>query len=163
MPLANLDDLEFGGWDVFPDDVYDAAQGADVLSSEHLDPFKDVLQRNRPDDRRVRPRVRQDASTGPTSRHGTRRELAEALREDIRDAQADNGANRAVMVWCGSTEVYRSPSAVPRRASRPSRRVSTTNDPAIAPSQLYAYAALKEGIPYANGAPNLSADVAALL
>jgi myo-inositol-1-phosphate synthase len=162
VPLANLDDIEFAGWDVFSDSVYDAAKRAQVLSSEHLDPFKDVLSGIVPMtaafDREYVKRL-----DGPNVKSTTsRRELAEALREDIRGALQRTGASRAVMVWCGSTEVYTRPSAC-HASLEAFEKGLDENDPAIAPSQLYAYAALKEGIPYANGAPNLSADNDALL
>jgi myo-inositol-1-phosphate synthase len=161
LPLAPLADLEFAGWDVFNDDVWDAAKRADVLSRDDLEPLEEELRAIRPmsaafDQKYVK---RLD---GPNVKKLTnKRELAEALREDIRGAMAEKGAERAVMIWCGSTEVYLRASdchATPEAFEAG----MLANDPAIAPSQLYAWAAIMEGIPYANGAPNLSADVPAL-
>src|SRR5690606_7577149 len=159
--LAPLDDLAFGGGAVFGDDAVDAARRADVLDAGHLAPLEDFLRTVRPmpaafDRAYVRrldgPNVKQAA---------TKWDLAEALREDIRRRMDETGAARAVMVWCGSTEVYLRPAAC--HASVEAFEAGLrANDPAIAPSQLYAYAALREGVPYANGAPNLSADVPAL-
>jgi myo-inositol-1-phosphate synthase len=160
-PLAKLDDLEFAGWDVFPESAYDAAKRAQVLQSEHVEPYKDFLSKIVPMpaafDREYVKRL-----DGPHVKPpGTRREHAEALREDIRNAKKQTGATRAVMVWCGSTEVYTRPSAA-HESLAAFERALDANDQAIAPSQLYAYAALQEGVAYANGAPNLSADFSAL-
>jgi myo-inositol-1-phosphate synthase len=161
LPLATLNDIEFAGWDVFPDSAYDAVKRAQVLSSEHVEPFKDFLSGIVPMpaafDREYVKRLDGTHVKPQTSK----RELANALREDIRGAMKRSGASRAVMVWCGSTEVYTRPSECHQSAAAFEKGLDQ-NDPAIAPSQLYAYAAIQEGIPYANGAPNLSADMAAL-
>ena len=159
--LAPLEDLVFGAWDVFSEDAYAAAQRARVLRDEHLAPLEDFLRTIEPmpaafDTQYVR---RLD---GPNVKEASSKmELAEALREDIRQRIDETGASRAVMVWCGSTEVYLRPAAC-HESPEAFEEGLRANDPAISPSQLYAYAAIQEGIPYANGAPNLSADVAAL-
>ena len=159
--LAPLADLEFGGWDVKDADAFDAATHAGVIDAHELAPHEAFLRSVRPmtaafDQAYVR---RLD---GPNVKPTTsKRELAEALRQDVRDRLAATGASRAVMVWCGSTEVYTRPSAC-HETPEAFERGLDADDPAIAPSQLYAYAAIMEGVPYANGAPNLSADVPAL-
>ncbi|MEM1271505.1 MAG: inositol-3-phosphate synthase [Bacteroidota bacterium] len=161
LPLAPLDTLEFGGWDVFADDAFDAASRADVLTPKDLNPLEDFL-------RTVKPMTAAFDKTyvkrldGPNVKDAkTKYDLAQELREDIRRRMQETGATRAVMVWCGSTEVYLTPSAC-HMSVEAFEQGLRDNDPAIAPSQLYAYAAIKEGVPYANGAPNLSADNPAL-
>jgi myo-inositol-1-phosphate synthase len=161
VDLAPLSDLAFATWDVFPDDAYQAAARADVLSEKHLSAVADFLRTIQPMqaafDKAYVKRL-----DGPNVKQlPTKFELAEALREDIRMKMQEHRAERAVMVWCGSTEVYLRP-AVCHASIEAFEEGLKNNDPAIAPSQLYAYAAIKEGVPYANGAPNLSADFPAL-
>ena len=161
IALAELDDIVFGGWDPIPDNAYESAVNAGVLSAQHLDPIRDELSAIAPmpaafDTEYV---TRLD---GPNKKTGAnKREIAESLREDIRKFKAENECNRLVMVWCGSTEIFLR--AGPAHETVESfEKAMEENDPSIAPSMLYAYAALKEGVPYANGAPNLSADFPAL-
>ena len=155
--LAGLDDIVFGGWDPIPDNAYESAVNAGVLRAEHLDPIKDELSAIVPmaaafDTNYV---TRLD---GPNKKTGAnKREIAEALREDIRNFKVENGCDRLVMVWCGSTEIFLRPGPTHETVAS-FETAMEQNDPSIAPSMLYAYAALMEGIPYANGAPNLSAD-----
>ncbi|HSW31922.1 MAG TPA: inositol-3-phosphate synthase [Longimicrobiales bacterium] len=162
VPLAGLDDLVFGAWDPIPDDGYQSAVRAGVLHKEHhLDPIKDFLSGIKP-----MPAAFDHAYVkkldGPNKKKAaTKKELAEAIRADIRKFKTDNGCDRLVMVWCGSTEIYIAPTAV-HQSLEAFEKGMAANDPGIAPSQLYAYAAIMEGIPYANGAPNLSADFPAL-
>ncbi|MDX1739671.1 MAG: inositol-3-phosphate synthase [Rhodothermales bacterium] len=161
LDLAPLDDLEFAGWDVFPDNAYEAAERASVLRPQTLDPLKGFLQSIEPMaaafDRQYVKRL-----DGPNvKKAANKKELAEALREDIRKQMSDTGASRAVMIWCGSTEVYLQPSSC-HMSIEAFEKGLVDNDAAISPSQLYAYAAIMEGVPYANGAPNLSADCPAL-
>ena len=159
--IAPLDDLAFGAWDVHAADAYDAAVHAGVIDRHELAPMEDFLRTVRPmkaafDQAYVR---RLD---GPNVKpKGTKMEWAEALREDIRRRLDETGAARAVMVWCGSTEVYLRPAPCHATVETFEEGLRA-DDPAISPSQLYAYAAVQEGVPYANGAPNLSADVPAL-
>jgi myo-inositol-1-phosphate synthase len=162
VPLASLDDIVFGGWDIFEEDSYEAAKTAGVLEAALLDQIKPELQQIRPwpavFDRRYVKRL-----DGPNVKKGAnKRELAEQLREDIRRFKAEQSLDRLVMVWCGSTEIYltESPS---HGAVASFEKALGANDESIPSSMLYAYAAIKEGIPYANAAPNLSADVPALL
>jgi myo-inositol-1-phosphate synthase len=160
-PLASLDQLVFGAWDPIPDDAYDSAKAARVLNDRDIEPVADFLRTVRPmpavfDSDYVK---RLD---GPNVKTGANRlELGQQLREDIRRFRTDNGCDRLVMVWCGSTEVFLEPGPA-HETLEAFEAAMEANDPAIAPSMVYAWAALKEGVPYANGAPNLSADVPAL-
>lgn len=161
LDLAGLDDIVFGGWDVKSDNAYEAAKNADVLTPQDLDPLKDELEKVKPMTAAFNQRYVK-LLDGPNVKTQTNKmELAEALREDIRNKIKETGADRAVMVWCGSTEVhlYQADCHKTIEAFEEGLR---NNDDSIAPSQLYAYAAIKEGVPYANGAPNLSADFPAL-
>jgi myo-inositol-1-phosphate synthase len=161
-PLAALDDLVFGGWDPIPDDAYTAAKKAGVLEDRHLDPIADYLKTIVPMpavfDNKYVTRI-----NGTNVKHGkTKRDLAEQLRQDIRDFKAKHQLDRVVLVWCGSTEIFIKPG--PQHATLEQfERAMERNDDAIAPSMLYAYAAIMEGCPFANGAPNLSVDLPALV
>ena len=161
VPLAGLDDLRFGAWDVFPDDAYQSAVHAKVLDRALLDQLKEPLSAIRPMPAAFSPdHVRR--LDGPNVKKArTKRELAELLREDIRGFMKANGCTRGVMVWCASTETYLRPSTVHAEPGALERAMAD-NDPAIAPSMLYAWAAIQEGIPFVNGAPNLTVDVPAL-
>ncbi|HEY8470010.1 MAG TPA: inositol-3-phosphate synthase [Longimicrobiales bacterium] len=161
VPLASLEQLTFGGWDPIPDDAYESAIKAGVLERKDIDPLADFLKSIRPmpavfDKAYVR---RLDGEN--VKRGRTKRDLAEQLREDIRRFKEEQGCARLVMVWCGSTEIFMRPSEA--HASVESfERAMERNDEAIAPSMLYAWAAIMEGVPYANGAPNLTVDIPAL-
>jgi myo-inositol-1-phosphate synthase len=162
VPLASLDEVVFGGWDIFEDNAYEAAKTAGVLEAPLLDQIKPELEQIRPMsavfDRRYVKRL-----DGPNVKKGKNKmEMAEALREDMRRFKKDNGLDRLVMVWCGSTEVYLTESPVHASVAAFEKGLEASDD-AIPSSMIYAYAAIKEGIPYANAAPNLSADVPALL
>jgi len=162
VPLAGLDDLVFGAWDPIPDDGYVSALNAGVLHKEqHLDPMKDFLSSIKPMPAAFDTKYVKKLDGPNVKKAATKKELAEALREDIRRFKADNDCDRLVMVWCGSTEIYVRPSAV-HETIESFEKGMEENHPDIAPSQLYAYAAIMEGVPYANGAPNLSADFGAL-
>ena len=162
VPLASLDDVAFGGWDIFDENCYEAAKTAGVLDAALLDKIKPELEEIRPwpavFDRKYVKRL-----DGPNVKKGkNKRELAEQVREDIRRFRKERGLNRLVLIWCGSTEIYMT--ETPAHASIDAfEKALETNDDAIPSSMVYAYAALKEGIPYANAAPNLSADIPALL
>ena len=159
--LAELDQLVFGAWDPIPDNCYDSAVNAGVLDREHLDPIKDFLTSIKPmpavfDTEYVK---RLD---GPNVKSGaTKFDLAEQLREDIRRFKAENNCERMVMVWCGSTEIFLRPGPT-HQTIEAFEQAMRDNDHSIAPSMIYAYAAIMEGVPYANGAPNLSADIPCL-
>lgn len=162
VPLAGLDDLVFGAWDPIPDDAYDSCKVAGVLGSSHTEPIADFLKSIEPmtavfDQHYVKRLEGSNVKSGKT-----KRDLAEALREDIRNFKEKNGCSRLVMVWCASTEVFIAPG--PAHASIEAfEKAMDENDPAIAPSMLYAWASLMENVPFANGAPNLSVDTPALL
>jgi myo-inositol-1-phosphate synthase len=162
VPLASLDDLVFGAWDPFPQDAYESALHAGVLDKhEHIEPIRDFLQSIKPMpaafDRRYVKKLE-----GINVKPGTKRDWAESLREDIRRFRAEKGCDRLVMVWCGSTEVYLKKGPQHETIEAFEAAIDADDD-AIAPSMLYAYAAIMEGVPYANGAPNLSADLPALV
>ncbi len=162
VPLAGLDDLVFGAWDPIPDDGYASAKNAGVLDAQkHLDPIRPFLESIKP-----MPAVFDKAYVklldGPNKKTGpNKRDLAEQLRADIRNFKEEHQCDRLVMVWCGSTEVYIRPGAA-HETLESFEKAMEENDPAISPSMLYAYAAIMEGVPYANGAPNCSADFAAM-
>src|SRR3954471_12877430 len=162
VSLAKLDDIVFGGWDIFPDNAYQAAVRAGVLDARHLEPLKDELEAIRP-----MPAVFEQAYvkklSGPNVKKGaTKMHLAEQVMDDIRAFKAGHGCDRLVAVWCGSTEVYRKAAEVHSTLEKFEAALRASHDD-IAPSQIYAYACLKMGVPYANGAPNLSVDTPALL
>jgi myo-inositol-1-phosphate synthase len=162
VPLASLDDVVFGGWDIFEDNSYEAAKTAGVLEAVLLDKIRPELEAIKPMsavfDRRYVKRL-----DGPNVKKGkNKRVLADELREDMRRFKEENKCDRLVMVWCGSTEVYLTES--PAHATLAAfEKALEANDDNIPSSMIYAYAAIKEGIPYANAAPNLSADVPALM
>ncbi|MGI9188556.1 MAG: inositol-3-phosphate synthase [Longimicrobiaceae bacterium] len=163
VPLAPLDDLVFGAWDPIPDDAYSSAVNAGVLRRhEHLEPIADFLREIRPMpaafDRHYVTRL-EGSNLIPGS---SKREWAEQLRADIRRFKDENDCARLVMVWCGSTEIFIRPGQTHGSLDALEQAIDG-DDEAIPPSMLYAYAAIQEGVPYANGAPNLSADVPALL
>ncbi|MAL16117.1 MAG: inositol-3-phosphate synthase [Balneola sp.] len=161
LPLADLNDLEFGGWDVKPDNVYDACVHASVLKPQDLEPISEFLKTIKPMSAAFEQKYVKKLEGPNVKDFTTKKDLAEQLREDIRNRMEETGASRAVMVWCGSTEVYQSASEC-HMSIEAFEKGLEENDEAIAPSQLYAYAAIMEGVPYANGAPNLSADIPAL-
>src|SRR5258706_3162117 len=162
VSLAKLDDIVFGGWDIFPDNAYQAAVRAGVLDAKHLDPLKAELEKIVPMTA-VFEQAYVKKLNGPNVKKGTSKmHLAEQLIDDIKTFKKTNGCDRLVAVWCGSTEVYRKPTEVHSSLAKFEAGLKTSHDD-IAPSQIYAYACLKMGIPYANVAPNLSLDTPALL
>ena len=162
VPLADLKDIVFGAWDPIPDDAYTAAKKAGVLEEKHLEPIADFL-------RAIKPMPAVFDNKYVTRIHGTnvkkgktKRDLAEQLRQDIRDFKTKNKCDRIVIVWCASTEIFIK--AGPQHATiEQFEKAMERNDDAIAPSMLYAYAAIMEGVAFCNGAPNLTADIPALL
>jgi myo-inositol-1-phosphate synthase len=162
VSLANLDDLVFGAWDPIPDNAYQAALKCGVLDKhEHVEPIADFLKGITPMPA-VFDQFYVKRLEGTNVKKGkSKRELAEALRKDIRDFKAKHHCDRLVMIWCASTEVFIAPGQT-HQTMATFEKAMDANDPTIAPSMLYAYAAIMEGVPYANGAPNLSCDVPAL-
>jgi myo-inositol-1-phosphate synthase len=161
VPLAKLDDLVFGGWDVFKDDAYQAASNAGVLDAKDLGKVQKFLKGIKPMKAAFDQHYVKNLS-GPNVKKGKNKfDLAEQLREDIRSFKKKNKCDRLVMVWCASTETFLKPQDV-HKDLKSFEKGMRTNDPSIAPSMLYAYAAISEGVPFANGAPNLTVDIPAL-
>ena len=162
VPLAELDDIVFGAWDPIPDDAYESALVAGVLSREDIEAGAEFLKSIRPmtavfDKKYVKKLDGTNVKTGET-----KLDLGEQLRADIRRFREENGCDRLVMVWCASTEIFLKPSDV--HATLASfEQAMRENHEAIAPSMIYAWAALQEGVPFANGAPNLTVDLPAML
>ncbi|MCI0539486.1 MAG: inositol-3-phosphate synthase [Verrucomicrobiales bacterium] len=161
VPLESLDDLVFGGWDIFPDDAYETATKAGVLEARHLDPIRRFLQGVRPMKAAFDREYVKKLDGKHVKKARNKFELAQQIKEDIAAFKKKSGASRLVMVWCGSTEIFLKPDAVHKTVAS-FERAMKENHPAIAPSMLYAYAAITSGVPYANGAPNLTVDVPAL-
>ncbi len=161
LPLASLDDIVFGAWDIFEENGYEAARKAKVLSPEHLELVREDLEAVVPMPA-VFSKDYVKRLDGPNVKTGSSKmDLADQLRADIRTFKERNGCDRVVMVWCASTEVFIEPAAVHAEIDSFERGLRES-DPAISPSMIYAYAAIKEGVPFVNGAPNLTVDTPAL-
>ena len=162
LPIASLDDVVFGGWDLFEDNCYEAAKTAGVLERSMLDTIRPELESLKPwpavFDRQYVKRL--DGSNVKKGRN--KLDLAEQVIADIRTFKADHAVDRLVMVWCGSTEIFMNESAAHQSIDAFEKALAASDD-AIPSSMVYAYAALKEGIPFANGAPNLTCDVPAMV
>jgi myo-inositol-1-phosphate synthase len=162
VPLAPLEDVVFGGWDIFEENSYEAAKTAGVLDKELLEQIRPELEQIAPwpavFDRRYVKRL-----DGPNVKKGAnKRDLADQVRDDIRRFKEQHKLDRLVMIWCGSTEIFMTESDTHATVASFEKALEQ-NDTSIPSSMVYAYAAIKEGIPYANAAPNLSADIPALL
>jgi myo-inositol-1-phosphate synthase len=162
VPLADLSDLVFGGWDIFPNDAYQTAKAADVLPSALLDAVRPELEAIKPWPGAFEQRYVRNLRGTHVKTAATKMDLAEAVMRDIENFNATHGIRRSVMVWCGSTEVYSQPGPVHETLDGFERGLKE-NASEISPSMIYAYAALSLGIPFANGAPNLSVDFPALV
>ena len=161
VPLAGLDDLVFTGWDPFDDDMYTAARKAGVLERELLDQVKPFLSSIKPR-KAVFDRNYVKRLDGPNVKKGkTKMDLAEQVRQDIRDFKKSSGASRLVTIWCGSTETFIEPGEA-HQSVKAFEKALTQNDESVAPSMIYAYASLMEAVPFANGAPNLTVDIPAM-
>src|SRR5258707_3274665 len=162
VPLAGLDDLVFTGWDIFEDNMYDAASHAGVLDQRLLDQLKPFLSTVTPraavfDHNYVK------KIDGPNVKKGkTKMDLAEQLRDDIRDFKKTSGASRLITMWCGSTESYIAAGEA-HQSVKSFEKALRENDEMIAPSMVYAYASLMEGVPFAHCAPNLTVELAVML
>jgi myo-inositol-1-phosphate synthase len=161
VPLQDLDRLVFGGWDIFPDDAYEAARKARVLEPHHLEAVKDFLSGIKPMTGAFDQAYVKNLNGTHLKKGETKLDLAEQIKADIQRFKNETGAERLVMVWCGSTEVFLRPHDVHADPAR-FERAMKENHPAIAPSMLYAWAAITSGVPFANGAPNLTVDIPAL-
>ena len=160
-PLAALDDIVFGSWDLFPDNALESAITAEVLDSKHIDPIKDELSAITPMKAAFYPEYVKRLNGTHIKTGSSKADIVEQLRADIREFIKNSGASRAVCVWCGSTEIYLEQSEA-HQSIKAFEKGLLENDPSIPNSMLYAWACLKEGVPYANGAPNLTVDVPAL-
>jgi myo-inositol-1-phosphate synthase len=162
VPLARLEDLVFGAWDIFPDSAFEAATHAGVLEKELLGQLRKPLQKIKPmkavfDQNYVK------RLSGTNVKKGKHKlQLAQQLIDEIADFKKKNKCDRLVMIWAASTEIFMKPHAVHRNL-KSFEQAMRENHKAIPPSMIYAYAALKSGIPFANGAPNLTVDVPALM
>ncbi len=162
LPFARLEDIVFGGWDIYSDNAYEAASKAKVLEKDHIEPIKDELSKIRPMSAVFDPAFVKNIS-GPNVKKGKNKfDLAEQLRQDIRDFKKNNNCERIVMVWCGSTEAHLLPGEE-HQTIEAFEAALKANSPNIAPSMIYTYAAIMEGVPYANGAPNLSVELPCLM
>ena len=162
VPLAKLEDLVFGGWDIFRDDAYAAALHAGVLERGLVDSVKNFLKRIRPMPAVFEQRFVKNLHGENVKQGKHKMDLAEQLMRDIQKFKKQNHLSRLVMIWCGSTEIFMKPRPVHRSLAAFEKGLRD-NSADIAPSMIYAYAALKLGVPFANGAPNLTADIPALL
>ncbi|MGJ1196850.1 inositol-3-phosphate synthase [Sphingobacterium spiritivorum] len=161
VPLAKLEDIVFGGWDVYEDNVYVAASKAKVLEQGQLDQVKEVLENIKPMKAVFDKNFVKNLDGTHIKSETTRRELADAARKDIRDFKEQNGLDRVVIVWCGSTERYIETNDAFSTVAKLEEALDN-DDKRIPPSMIYCYAALMEGVPYVNGAPNLTCDVPAI-
>lgn len=162
VPLAELNDIAFGGWDVYSDNVYDAAMNAKVLEPSLLNAIKPELEAIRPMKAVFDKNYIKNLDGEHIKQAATKMELAEAVMNDIENFRESNNCSRVVIVWCGSTEKYIEESDV-HQTIEAFEEGLRNNDPAISPSMIYAYAAIKLGVPFANGAPNLTCDIPALI
>ncbi len=162
VPLASLDDIVFGGWDPIDDNAYEAAMRAGVLEPHHLQPIREEMEAIKPmsavfDQRWVK------NLDGPNVKKGVNKlDLAEQIMDDIEQFKTENNCARLVIVWCGSTEAHQEIQEVHQSIENFEAGLKN-DDPAISPSQMYAYAAITKKVPFANGAPNLSVDIPAII
>ncbi len=162
VPLAKLDSLQFCAWDIFPDNAYESALRAGVVAPELLEKVRGELESIVPLPAVFEKRFVKNLD-GPNQKSGaTKRDLAEQVMADIDAFRERSGVARMVMVWCGSTETFQARTAVHADLASFEQGLDS-NDPAISPSMIYAYAALQRGVPFANGAPNLTVDIPAMV
>jgi myo-inositol-1-phosphate synthase len=157
VPLARLEQLEFGAWDIFPDDAFEAASHASVLRSQHLEEVRDELRAIAPMKGVFYPGYVKRLHGTHTKTARSKAEMVEHVREDIRTFKRDRGCDRLVAVWCGSTEAFLEHAGVHATAAAFDQGLRD-DDPAISNAQIYAWACLQERVPFANGAPNLCVD-----
>ena len=162
VPLASLSDLEFAAWDIFPDNAYEAAMKAGVLSKEHLLLVKDELGKVKPMKAVFDKKFIKNID-GPNVKKGkSKLDLANQLRQDIRSFKKEKKLDRMVMIWCASTESYMEEKPV-HRSLQAFEKGLAESDPNISPSMIYAYASMMEGVPYVNGSPQITVDMPALI
>ena len=161
VPLASLDDLVFGAWDIFEEDAYEAAIHAGVLERDLVTQLKAALQAVKPMKAVFDQHYVKRLNGTHVKKGANKMELAEQLMEDIESFKRAAECDRLVMVWCASTEIFMR-AGDSHSDLKSFERAMRENHDSIAPSMIYAYAALKSGVPFANGAPNLTVDVPAL-
>ena len=161
IELAGLDDLVFGGWDIFPDNAYEAAVKAGVLRREHLNPVRTKLEALKPWPAVFDQRYVKNLHGDNVKKAATKYDYARLLMDDIRDFKKAYKLDRMVMIWCASTEIFLKREPV-HETIKAFEKAMKENHPSIAPSMIYAYAALQSGVPFANGAPNLTVDIPAM-
>ena len=161
VPLADLKDLVFGSWDLFTDNAYEAALKAGVLDTRLVEQLKDFLVTVKPMPAAFEQKWVKNLHPTNVKTGKNKMDLAEQVRNDIRQFKKDSGADRLVMIWCGSTEMFSTPKPV-HQTLEAFEKGLREDSPDIPPSMIYAYAALKEGLPFANGAPHLTVDIPAL-
>ena len=162
IELAQPENLVFGGWDIFPDNAYEAALKAGVLDAyKHLTPMREELSAIKPMKAVFNPVYVKRLNGEYVKNIASKKEQAQALIDDIAEFKKKNNCDRLVMIWCASTEIYVEPETVHSSLANFEKGLEE-NDPAISPSMIYAYAALHSGVPFANGAPNLTCDIQAL-
>jgi myo-inositol-1-phosphate synthase len=157
VAMASLDNLEFGGWDIFPDDAFEAAMHAAVLEPRHLELVKEELTAIRPMPGVFYPDYVRRLHGTHVKTASSKAEMVEKVRDDIRAFKRERGCSRAVAVWCGSTEIFIPPGPV-HRSIKAFEAGLAANAREISNAQIYAWACIKEGVPFANGAPNLCVD-----
>jgi myo-inositol-1-phosphate synthase len=162
VPLATLEDIVFGGWDVYDDNVYQAASNAKVLDQHLLDAVKQPLEEIKPMKAAFDHNYVKNLTGTHIKEYTNRYDLAQQVIADIKNFKETNDCTRVVMVWCGSTEIYFEESEIHQTLAS-FEQALRDNDDRIAPSMIYAYAALTLGVPFANGAPNLTVDLPALV
>jgi len=162
VPLAHLNDIVFGGWDVYEDNVFEAASNAKVLEPGLLNSVKAPLEAIKPMKAAFDHNYVKNLTGTYIKEFTTKMDLAEQVMKDITDFQAQNGCDRIVVIWCGSTEIYFEESEIHQTLTAFEQALHDSDD-RIAPSMIYAYAALKLGVPFTNGAPNLTVDIPALI
>ncbi len=162
IPLADTNEMVFGGWDIFEDNAYEAAMKSGVLEKDLLNSIKDELSEIKPMPAVFDTKYVKNIDGENVKKAKTKMDLANELIEDIQNFKEANQCDRMVMIWCASTEVYTQMSDVHMSLDKFEKALEE-NHPSIAPSMIYAYASIKAGVPFANGAPNLTIDMPALI
>jgi myo-inositol-1-phosphate synthase len=161
VKLAKLEDLVFGGWDIFPESSYEAAAKAGVLDAHHLASVKQFLSKIKPMPAAFDREYVKMLDGKHIKKGKSKYDIALQIKDDIAKFKKKHGCSRLVMLWCGSTEVFMTPHEVHETAASFEQAMKDSH-PAVAPSMLYAWAAITSGIPFGNGAPNLTVDIPAM-
>ena len=163
VPLANLNDIVFGAWDIFPDSAYDAAMHAGVLEKELLSQLKEPLSALKPMKAVFDPHYVKRLNGTNVKTGKNKLDLAEQLIAEMAEFKRVNECDRLVIVWAASTEIFLPGDHAAYKTVESFEQAMRDDDPVIAPSMVYAYAAMKSGVPFANGAPNLTVDIPAIV